>query len=817
MNAALSSIAHKASRFLVLGFALFSSLVCVLTFTPFTYTHVIEAGMFPWLRTFTTLHPWLNIVVTVLACAELLWSTRTTKVRSVRALLLLLGVSACVLALVRPLAGLGPLAPRSFYWSQALLLPPLVLAVADRVLARTVWETSATREESAVFRASVASLLLGFGVYTAVFLLRGQVPLGLENKERAIALCLSILLHGAFVGALFAVWILVRGLAARGGARSALWEHTALTVLFAALFAGLARGLAFEAIALKGKEGIIAAAAWGLCVTFSIGAISLRHAHKTGSGIRLLFAPLALDHERIQVRALWALAVLAFAVGLQTVAARMDVGGLMQKLSACFSWVLIFAACLNLFRERAHDSSGRTLVLVAFATLSMLLYRGWRSFGHPADHMPLLERVATSEPSFGLLYGISASTKTGSIAELYEVMQKNTSLPQERAIAPLDVQFVNDFARPNPRVPLPNIFIIVIDSLRRDYLSPFNPAVTFTPELDAFAKASDVFENAFTHYGATGLSEPSIWLGGMMPHKQYITPFAPMNSLEKLVKGNAYQRYVSVDSILAQLIDQKSAPFAPLDANVATGDLELCTTLHELEGKLAGSAPIFAYTQAQNIHVSTITRDGANALDGQHYSGFYDPYASRIARFDACFGAFIRALTNAGLYDNSIVVFTADHGDLLGEEGRWGHAYNLNPEVVRIPLIIHRPPNLRSAAVDTKRVAFSTDISPSLYRMLGYAPATLGAWFGQSLYGPREKDRDWHMLVSSYGPVYGIIEEQGKYLYVADAVGYSDTYYDVAKGSNALRDTVSEEVRTRNAERIRQGIKELHESFHVRE
>lgn len=39
-------------------------------------------------------------------------------------------------------------------------------------------------------------------------------------------------------------------------------------------------------------------------------------------------------------------------------------------------------------------------------------------------------------------------------------------------------------------------------------------------------------ESAFTRYGATGLSEPSIWVGGRMLHKQYIEPFHPMNALQ---------------------------------------------------------------------------------------------------------------------------------------------------------------------------------------------------------------------------------------------------------------------------------------------
>ena len=48
------------------------------------------------------------------------------------------------------------------------------------------------------------------------------------------------------------------------------------------------------------------------------------------------------------------------------------------------------------------------------------------------------------------------------------------------------------------------------------------------------------------------------------------------------------------------------------------------------------------------------------------------------------------------LYDDSVIVLTSDHGDSLGEEGRWGHAYTLFPEVLQVPLIVHLPPRLRA-------------------------------------------------------------------------------------------------------------------------
>ena len=82
----------------------------------------------------------------------------------------------------------------------------------------------------------------------------------------------------------------------------------------------------------------------------------------------------------------------------------------------------------------------------------------------------------------------------------------------------------------------------MVDSLRRDYLSPDNPRVTFTPAFDQFAREEFAFQRAFTRYGGTGLSMPAIWAGSMILHKEYVQPFQPMNALEKLITVNGYRR-----------------------------------------------------------------------------------------------------------------------------------------------------------------------------------------------------------------------------------------------------------------------------------
>src|SRR5260370_12998591 len=174
-------------------------------------------------------------------------------------------------------------------------------------------------------------------------------------------------------------------------------------------------------------------------------------------------------------------------------------------------------------------------------------------------------------------------------------------------------------------------------------------------------------------------------------------------------------------------------------------DYDLCTSLGELSSRLdargARPGPVFAYTQPQNLHISVIQREGASAPPGKPYSGFYAPYASRLERMDSCFGKFVRHLKETGRYDRSLIVLTSDHGDSLGEEGRWGHAYTIFPEVVRIPLLIHLPQTARALGSDAGALAFSTDIAPSLYYLLGHRPVLRGELAGRPLFTETEAER----------------------------------------------------------------------------
>jgi arylsulfatase A-like enzyme len=220
------------------------------------------------------------------------------------------------------------------------------------------------------------------------------------------------------------------------------------------------------------------------------------------------------------------------------------------------------------------------------------------------------------------------------------------------------------------------------------------------------------------------------------------------------------------------------------------------------------------YTQPQNVHISVIQRERASVPDGEAYPGFYAPYASRLKRIDAAFGKFIEFLKARNLYDHSIIVLTADHGDSLGEGGRWGHSYTLFPEILRIPLIVHLPKDLRAGvSCDPAAVAFSTDITPTLYYLLGHRPIRKNAVFGSPLFAktPAERIRDSqasYLLASSYAAVYGILSNNGRRLYLADGVNYQHFLFDLDGASTQSR-PVNPSIEQEQDALIRKGILDI--------
>jgi arylsulfatase A-like enzyme len=103
-------------------------------------------------------------------------------------------------------------------------------------------------------------------------------------------------------------------------------------------------------------------------------------------------------------------------------------------------------------------------------------------------------------------------------------------------------------------------------------------------------------------------------------------------------------------------------------------------------------------------------------------------YAADVERMDRALGELLASLEAGGHLDRAWVVIVADHGELLGEHGRFLHTASLHQPLIRIPLLL-RGPDLQARTV--REPVSIIDVAPTLAELAGVPAAA--AWDGRSL------------------------------------------------------------------------------------
>ncbi len=124
-------------------------------------------------------------------------------------------------------------------------------------------------------------------------------------------------------------------------------------------------------------------------------------------------------------------------------------------------------------------------------------------------------------------------------------------------------------------------------------------------------------------------------------------------------------------------------------------------------------------------------RDNATKANREHLAGYY----SHITALDRCFGRIMDALDQKGVAEDTILVFTSDHGDMLGSQGLI-HKQKPWDESIMVPFVI-RYPGTVPAGQSTDALINTPDLMPTLLSLSGlptpttvdgidFAPATRG-------------------------------------------------------------------------------------------
>jgi N-acetylglucosamine-6-sulfatase len=97
--------------------------------------------------------------------------------------------------------------------------------------------------------------------------------------------------------------------------------------------------------------------------------------------------------------------------------------------------------------------------------------------------------------------------------------------------------------------------------------------------------------------------------------------------------------------------------------------------------------------------------------------------AEMLLGVDDSLGRILAALERGGALDNTVVVFTSDHGYFYGEHGLNEERRLAYEETIRIPLLVRFPPRVRAGTV-ARDMVLSLDLAPTLLELAGLTPLT---------------------------------------------------------------------------------------------
>src|SRR5712692_2762577 len=278
----------------------------------------------------------------------------------------------------------------------------------------------------------------------------------------------------------------------------------------------------------------------------------------------------------------------------------------------------------------------------------------------------------------------------------------------------------------------PNVVVITIDTLRADHLGCYGYKQIRTPNIDALAADATRFERAYTAVPVT-LPSHTVMFTGTYPMLSGMHDFAANKlnptqpTLASVLKEHGYATAAVIGSAVLDSrfglnrgfdfyydhFDFNRLQESNLEEMERSGNLVADVTLDWLSKNY--SKKFFVWMHLYDPHYPY--RPPAP------YAAEYKdrPYDGEIAFADAQVGRLIRFLKSKGLYANTLIVLSGDHGEGLGEHGEKTHGFFIYNATLHVPLIIHLPsghaPGAASRRVVPDLVSLA-DLMPTVLQTL---------------------------------------------------------------------------------------------------
>jgi arylsulfatase A-like enzyme len=284
----------------------------------------------------------------------------------------------------------------------------------------------------------------------------------------------------------------------------------------------------------------------------------------------------------------------------------------------------------------------------------------------------------------------------------------------------------------------PNVVLVTVDTLRADRLSGYGYGRPTSPAIDRLLAGGATFEQARTVEPLTNPACSSM-LTSLHPHEHGATRNGlrmrpKLGSLPKELDRRGYQTAAFVanwtlkDRIsgLGEHFDVFEEVFTRkrwlgLFASEATAEDVNETAIAWLDAHAGRRRPVFLWVHYVEPHAPYELHERMARRIGVAKSGASksDRYDTEVAYVDQAVGALVRRIEgDRRLAGNTLVVFTSDHGESLGEHGYWGHGRHLYEPGLRIPLAYWWPGRIRPQRVEAP--ATILDLPPTVLGLLDH-------------------------------------------------------------------------------------------------
>jgi arylsulfatase A-like enzyme len=288
---------------------------------------------------------------------------------------------------------------------------------------------------------------------------------------------------------------------------------------------------------------------------------------------------------------------------------------------------------------------------------------------------------------------------------------------------------------------VPSVFILLLDALRFDSLRPFRPDAALGHHMEALARDSVVLHDLRSSSSWTRPAVATLFTGMRADRHRVVdrgdvldTGFHTLAEMLQ-TRGYSTAAWSSNPNVLpvwglAQgfdvFVDEGSGSWLG-------GKTDGAALVSRLQAAIAsrGAAPLFYYAHLMDPHApyqpskeqrdlvheqpdtkASFPRPLAILSVPNDWTAFVD-YKGEVLDSDDHVGSFVRALKEAGLYDDSLVVVLSDHGEEFLDHGGRDHGRTLYEEVLRVPALIKLPRNRLAGSVVKDSLSL-VDLLPTL-------------------------------------------------------------------------------------------------------